>query len=51
MLDGIRHALVGGILFFFAIAGLSRILTAKQVPGLITDFGTGLSNLFNGARS
>jgi hypothetical protein len=45
----VRKALVGALIFFFTIAALSRILTAKQVPGLIGTMGDMLANLFKGA--
>lgn len=50
MFDSLRNGLISGILFFFGIAALSRILTAKAVPGLITGAGSGLANLFTNAR-
>lgn len=51
MIDGLRGALVSGLLFFFTIAALSRILTVKEGPQLITGFGNALANLFTNARS
>lgn len=46
MMDGFRTTLVSGLVFLFTIAALSRIMTAKQVPSLISSFGTMLSSLF-----
>lgn len=51
MLAKIRTGLVSAILFFFFVAGLSRLVTAKNGPGLVSGAGNALANLFNNARS